>query len=159
MTGGRRQKKGGDAYATALRLLTRRDYSCRGLAERLRQRGFAPDDVAAAIDRCRRLGYLDDRRFAERTARNLVAGGRAWGRRLLLELTWRGIDPELAEQACELACGGCDPEALIRDLAARRYPDIDFLRADAAARRRLVQFFQRRGFALATIFSALEAED
>jgi len=158
VTGGREQKKG-DAYATALRLLTRRDYSRRALEEKLRQRGYAPAQIAAAIDRCRQLGYLDDRRFAERTARTLVAGGRAWGRRLQLELTRRGIEPELAEQICEQACEEHDPEALIRELAARRYPDVDFGRADATRRRRLVLFFQRRGFDLPTIFAALGAQD
>jgi len=145
-----------DPYPTALRMLGRRDYSSTDLRRKLMQRGFASDKIDAALGRCRELGYLDDQRFAEQTARNLVNSGRAVGRRLQLELKKRGIDSTMAEQASTTAIANVDRGALISELAARRYPGFNYTQADDGQRRRVVNFFLRRGFSLGDILSVLK---
>ncbi len=84
---------------TAFALLARRDHTRWELATKLGQRGFGEDEVAAALDRCDELGYLDDAAFSERfVASRAVRNG--WGPlRLEAELRRRGVDREVAENA------------------------------------------------------------
>ncbi|PNU18996.1 recombinase RecX [Geothermobacter hydrogeniphilus] len=147
-----------DPWPVALRLLTRRDHSRAELQRKLLQRGFDAEAVTRVLDRCRQLGYLDDRRYAEQLARSLAGSGRAVGRRLELELKKRGIESSLVEQACAAVDARTDRGNLIIDLAARRYPGFDYARADDARRRRVVNFFLRRGFPLGEILAALNSE-
>lgn len=94
------------AFAVALRLLARRDHFCAELAEKLRKREFADEEVDKALRRCVEEGYLDDervaRRFVERRATT-----KGWGpRRLRLELEKRGAPPDVAAAASDLGEAG-----------------------------------------------------
>lgn len=155
--GGRGDKK--DPYSVALRLLGRRDHSCNELRRKLRQRGFEPEAVDAALARCLELGYLDDQRYAEQLAGSFTVSGRAVGRRLELELRKRGIDATLAERARTAAETTTDTVQLITEITARRYPGFFYTRAADAERRRVVNFFLRRGFVLQDILAALTKEE
>lgn len=59
----------------AILILTRRDHSCTELSRKLNQKGFTAMEVESAIEDCRRLGYLDDARFAEIYVRQLERKG------------------------------------------------------------------------------------
>jgi regulatory protein len=100
----------------AFALLARRDHTRWELAQKLLRRGFDETEVAAALDRCGELGYLDDAAFAERfVATRAVRNG--WGPlRLTAELERRGIDRELAESASDLD-DAVYHEALMRALS------------------------------------------
>lgn len=52
-------------YQKALQILARRDHSCAELMRKLRSRGFGISEIEPVIRECRRLGYLNDNRFAE----------------------------------------------------------------------------------------------
>ena len=147
-----------EAYATALRLLTRRGYAEAELGGRLRDKGYSAEAATAALARCRDLGYLDDVHFAQQRALALLRNGRAVGRRAHLDLRQRGIAPELA--AAAVAAAECEhpPQELLRQQLARRYPHFDYATADAASRRRTINFFLRRGFELSLVLTTLHAE-
>jgi len=140
-------------------LLTRRDYGSRELAARLRQRGCPREEIESTLERLQQLGYLDDERYARHLAGRLVNEGRAWGGRLRLELKQRGIAGELAEKAAEDAENKAEATTLVRDLARRRYSGFDYDSATDRERRRVVHFFQRRGFPLELILVALRRPD
>lgn len=53
------------AKQRGLDLLSRRDHSCSELKLKLTQKGFSIEGIRRVIDDFLRLGYLDDRRFAE----------------------------------------------------------------------------------------------
>jgi len=90
------------AYPAALKLLARRDYFREELAGRLGRKGFAGDQVEAALSRCDHLGLLDDRRLAERFA-VLRATTSGWGpHRVEAELRRRGVDSAIAQRAARL---------------------------------------------------------
>jgi regulatory protein len=154
----RRRSSASEAYATALRLLTRRGYTEVELSGRLLDKGYSAEDAAAALARCRDLGYLDDTHFAQQRALALLRNGRAVGRRARLDLRQHGIDAEVAAAAVAAAENEHPPQELLRMQLVRRYPHIDYARADAASRRRIINFFLRRGFELSLVLTTLHAE-
>ncbi len=90
------------AYAAALKMLGRRDYFFEELKRKLRRKGHAPEAVETALERCRELGYLDDRRIAVRFG-EVRAGDRGWGpARVRAELRARGVEGSIAESAARL---------------------------------------------------------
>jgi regulatory protein len=144
------------AYLEALRILTRSDRSLADLSQRLRQKQYPEDQIQAALDRCLELGYLDDRKLAGRLSRDMVENGRAVGRRLLLELKKKGIPQDVAEQAVADAGKLVVVEQRLVELLQRRFPEFDPRAAEPAQRRRVIGFFQRRGFRIDEIFSAFD---
>jgi len=148
----------GNALATALRLLTLRDRSERELANRLSRKGFGEADIATTLERCRELGYLDDQRFARQRAKNLMASGRAVGSRLLVELRQQGIDDDLAREAADEADSEIDQKRLLDELLQKRFSGFCYSQADERQRRRVIHYFQRRGFPLSRILTTLQEE-
>lgn len=147
-----------DPYAVALRLLSRRGYAEAELTGRLLDKGCSVEGVAAALARCRDLGYLDDTHFANQRALALVRNGRAVGRRVHLDLRQRGISEDLVADAIAAAEAEHPPAELLREQLARRYPHFDYANADIASRRRIIHFFLRRGFELSLVLTTLQAE-
>jgi len=89
------------AKAYAVRLLSRREYSARALADRLQAAGYEPDAVAAALAAMQEYGFQSDERYAEMRARQ--DGRRMGNRRVAASLVEKGIAKELAaEQLCTL---------------------------------------------------------
>ncbi len=145
--------------AAALRLLGRRDRSTAELTRDLHNRGYDEERTAAVIERCRELGYLNDRRFAEERARAMLRDGRGVGRRIELDLQRRGIGPENAHDAIDKAQHEHPPEEVARALLARRFPGFEYSQADNREKRRVMAFFQRRGFSLDLILAILRETD
>jgi len=143
------------AFSLLLRLLSIRDRSGAELESSLRKRGFAEGDIVDALARCRELGYLDDARFASSRAASLLRSGRAAGRKTLSDLLVKGIDETLARRALEEAEREFPPEEVLADLLQRRFPEFDFRTSDDRQKRRVIGFFQRRGFPSDTIFKVI----
>jgi len=148
-----------DPLTAALKLLSGRDHSTWELAAKLRRKGFTEADIAATLDRCRELGYLDDRRVARNRARNLMSSGRAVGARLLLELKKAGIDETRADQAVADAEAEIDRDQLLKNLLKKRFNGFVYDEADDRQRRRVVHYFLRRGFALNRILALCRARE
>jgi regulatory protein len=144
--------------AASFRLLALRDRSEQELEDRLRRKGFSAADVAAALKRCKELGYLDDDRFAKQRAKSLLTSGRAVGHRLLAELKQQGIDAELAQAAVSAAVEEIDPDQVFNNLRQRRFAGFCYAEADERQRRRVIQYFLRRGFSLSRVLSLLKEE-
>ena len=130
------------AFDRALLILAGRPHSAAELARKLRQRGHDADEVAAAVDRLRDIGYLDDRAFAE----SLVGWrSRSRGRRAMAsELAARGVARDVALEVL----GAVDAESELE--AARKLAERDAENPIRAAAR-----LRRRGFGEDTIRSAL----
>ncbi len=148
---------GSDPFAAALRLLTGRDRSEAELREKLGQFGFSAAAVDSAIEKCHGYDYLNDRRYATERARAMLRNGRGVGIKILLDLRRRGIEETTAVQALETASSEFDSNLLLRDQLQRRFPNFDFANSDEKQRRRVVSSFQRRGFSLGDIVTALKS--
>ena len=144
-----------DPWPTARRWLTGRDYSPAKLRQRLLEKGFDPDCLDTALQRCLEFGYLDDARYALNRATSLMAQGRAVGPRILADLRRHGISEELACQALDQARAACNEGEMLRLLLERRFPSFDYNSAPTKERRRVVHFLQRRGFAIGRIMAQL----
>jgi len=145
------------AYLAALRILARCDRSAADLGNRLRRSNYPNEQIEDALSRCRKLGYLDDRRLADNLARSMTESGRAVGRKLLFELKKKGIPTELAEAAVAAAGDSVDAGQQLLATLRRRFPDFDPRAPDPPQRRRVLGFFQRRGYRLDEIFAAFDA--
>jgi len=137
--------------ALALNLLSRRDHSEAELRRKLAPKGFPAEELDTAMTRLRDAGYLNDRRFARSFAEAAIRNGRGYGFRLRLELSRRGIPDEIIEDT--LASLGAEYEeiATLSELMARKFEGFDPQRADERQKRRVISYFQRRGYSLAAI--------
>lgn len=123
-----------DAFEAAVRLLTARPHSALELRHKLRRRGCPGEEIDAALERVREVGYQSDAGFAESLVRARASGrGRI---AVAADLASRGVDRETADAAL----AGITPEVELsaaRQVAARM-PDVDA--------GRLGSRLQRRGF-------------
>jgi len=88
----------GEALAAATRALARRDYSERGLRDRLRRAGVDETEPDQVLTELRGVGLLDDERFAGRRAKALAERGKG-NRAIRFDLQRQGIGSELADAA------------------------------------------------------------
>jgi len=144
------------AYQRALRRLARRDHSVAELRRALVERGHAPEEVEAALERLRRERYLDDAGFAERFARSRLAH-QGHGRALIRQgLQRRGVGRSEAESGLAGALREVDEKAVLDGLARRYWRQ--HARVEPVRRLpRLWAFLLRRGFAAGLVHSRLSA--
>lgn len=145
-----------DLFARALRILGRRDHSEAELRQKLERFGATATAVDEVIERCTGYNYLNDARYAEAKSREMLRNGRGVGPRILLELRRRGIKESLAHAALLSATLEIPPDEVFRQQLERRFAGFDYASASDKERRRVVSYFQRRGFDLGTIFSLLK---
>lgn len=138
----------GAALARGIKILGRRAMSEAALVDKLSDEGYPELQISEAADELRRLGFLNDQRYAESVIHYYM--GRGCGRRRILnELISRGIDKQTAEDLCEqLSFDGDDIYALLVSRIKSPRPtrkDID----------RAAQFLFRRGFGSEQISEAV----
>ena len=103
--------------------------------------------IAATIAKLTALGLLDDTRYAHEFVRSRVAGRGTSVWSLRRDLSRRGVERSLADEAINAAMGeaGMDELAVARREGAKKWKTLS--RVDrVVARRRLMAFLLRRGF-------------
>ncbi len=137
-----------------LELLGRRDFTRRGMLQRLLADGYASEAAADAVEYLTESSYLDDRRFAERflaSARARKGHGRAWLER---ELASQGVPRDVI--AAVLAEGrDRDTE---RDEALTLAKEL-MRRSPALAPQRLASRLAARGFSWEVVRATLDELD
>src|SRR5262249_52446823 len=137
------------AFRTAVRYLERRSFAERDLTRRLVLKGHSPAAAAAAIERGRALGVIDDARFVQHYIETRVARGRG-PLRLRRDLAALGVERGLVDRAL----AGAFPEGAeapeIERLARKRLLQLGALPRQVL-RRRLLAFLARRGFSGALV--------
>lgn len=144
-----REANGRRAFNKGASLLSYQDRTRKQLVERLRE-DYGEEAAEAAADRLSELRLLDDARYAENYAAELLRRKKCAPRRILQELLQKGVDRETAEAAV----GGLDfaPEMCIIELLETRFAG-KF--GDEKGLRRTVAALQRLGYGYGDIRSAL----
>jgi regulatory protein len=141
-----------DPYELALRALGHKERTEAELAEWLRGRGVAEEDVASVLERLLEAGALDDDRFARRFAED-KRELRGWGPDRIGEaLRARGVDEE--QIAAAVSEEGSDAVleraiAVLEEVGA----EVD----DEASRARALSLLARRGYPLECAYDAVRA--
>ena len=131
------------ALAVATRALARRDFSERGLRERLRRAGMDPAETGDALGALLRAGLVNDGRFALSRAGSLAERGKG-DAAIRYDLEQQG----LAADEIEAALASLDPERVRAERVIAR-------RGGGPATARLLA---RRGFAEDAVEAAVAPE-
>lgn len=142
-------------FNAALRVLTRSEKSETELRKKLQQFSFSVSVIDAAVIKCREYNYLNDNRYALERARTMLRTGRGVGTKIAYDLRRRGLDDVVVSQALETATSEVSTTDLLRQQFQRRFASFNYASADNKERRRVVSFFQRRGFLLEQIFTIM----
>jgi regulatory protein len=137
-------------WEAAIALLAMRAYSTHELTQRLRRRGYGPEEIAAVVARLTAARYLDDAEYARAWARSRARRLSLGPARLARELRARGVDPAHIAEALAESSAEDDPGSLAEAAAARRLKGLQDVPAEVA-RRRLAAYLARRGFAAGII--------
>jgi regulatory protein len=146
--------EGKRALASALRILTRRDFSVAELTRRLKDKGINDTLVEETVVHLEESGYLDDRRFARQWCESAIRNGRGYGPRLRLDLARQGIPAEIVAELLESMAVEYDELEILKGLLSRKFAGFDPASAPDREKRRVMQYLQRRGFSTAAIFHA-----
>jgi len=138
---------------TALRYLGYRARSEAELRRYLKQRGYLPAAIDAALSRLRSWNYLDDEAFARAWALARAQNRGHGPRRIDQELRSKGVGQALARAAVREAFAEVDESAEAKRLLARRFaaPALK----DPRNRAKAAAFLQRRGYSSKVIFDLL----
>ncbi len=146
----------GTAYVRALGRLARRDHSQAELKRALLDRGHAPEEVEAAVERLRAQRFLDDAGFAERFARSRLQSHGQGQNRIRQGLHRRGVERETVESGLRKALHDA-PESQAIDALARRYWHAHARYEPRVRVRKLWGFLLRRGFPVGLVSERLRA--
>ncbi|MCU0606877.1 MAG: recombination regulator RecX [Candidatus Edwardsbacteria bacterium] len=139
----------------ALRLLAIRPRTVRELRDKLARRGHAPGAVAALLADLSAIGLLDDARFAKMWIEGRAALKPMGQARLRAELSAKGVDRGLVDEALAGLRDELDEPAAALKLAqrkARAWRDL----APEARERRISGFLGRRGYSGGVISATLK---
>ena len=147
------------AIASSLNLIAYRARSAGELSTKLRERGYAPEAIDAALARMKELRYLDDREFADRWVENRQTYRPRSVRLLKQELRQKGVDQEIIETTMDEA--EIDEYADALAIAEKRLPSLQNLEP-AVRERRLSGYLARRGYGfdiIRRVFDTLLKDD
>jgi regulatory protein len=142
------------SLAYALYLLGRRGRTKRELQDKLTEKRYPADDIAATLTRLTGMGLLNDATFAENYARDKVAIYRRGRYRIGLDLLRKGVSRDDIDAALATIEEG-DEQAAAESLATARlknWNDLEPLKRRA----RLLSLLQRRGFSPKVVRSVIE---
>ncbi len=140
-----------DAYQYAIRLLAGQDYSVFKLAQKLRQKGFADEDIQDAINEVERKGYLRPQAYLRHRVLALARKGEA-ANLILRQLEFEHLSTHLREIEAIMAEEGLSAETQIlyllqkklgRKINATAPTDTDAL--SPAAAQKVIAFVLRKG--------------
>lgn len=151
-----------DIHAAALRLLNYRFRSVVEMERKLRDRGFAPEEIADEIERLTAERWLDDARFAREYALSKLRA-RKGARRIELELRNFGVAKELIREALADVAEEVDETAQLADLCRKKAAQIAARHGighlcEDRGRKKLVAYLLSQGYDPSAVYEAVDRE-
>ena len=151
MTRNQQQKTGSrQAVNTAVRMLTRRDHSRYEVRQKLKQRGFGPEEIRAAVAECERFNYIDDERTAQVYIGQLVRRGFGF-RRIAIELKKKGLQGRNIEEILEQQQVEIDEREIARRVLQKKIKSFERQTDPKKRRDKIYRFLDYRGFSRSLI--------
>lgn len=138
------------AFIAGLRFLSYRDHSEKELINKLVQKGHKYQYAVSACEKLKDYRYIDDERFAENYAKDLIDRKGMSIRGIKNELSRKGFSREIADIVCESLDN--DPISVIIDLLNTKY---NRYLSDEKGIRKTVAALQRLGYRWSDINSAM----
>lgn len=133
----------------ALYLLGYRDHCRKELVDKL-SKNLDRELAEEIADKMEELGFLDDRKYAEKLARHLILVKKRGERRTLQEMVLKGIDRETAIEAISLV----EPdENMLQELIERKY--LRYL-GDEKGRNKVIAALMRLGHDYGDVVRAVD---
>ncbi len=140
------------AYDSALRLLSQRAHSEKELYDKLKHK-YKSAPARQAVEKCRDLGLLNDEKFAELLADELVRRKHFAPKRVENELISRGIDRHIAQTTAGSI--DIDEKLSIMDIIEKLCPADG--KPDAKTKKRIINRLFRLGYAPHDVFDTVES--
>lgn len=144
-----------DLETTLLRKLHSHDMSVREVSDWLRQKDAPEGDASALVEKCQRLGYLNDERLALELCRRLSERKGKSRSIVARELRQRGLEQSAIDAALDSIDDDAEGEKAT-ELALQRVRQFSSL-DDETAERRLNGFLSRRGYTSEVVRAAVRA--
>lgn len=141
----------------AFHLLSYRTRTRFEMSQRLSRAGFSGASIAKVIDRLCELGMIDDQTFAREFTEARVRAKGYGPLRLRSELSKKGIDAELIEEAISTAYTTENPDVLALRAAKKYLPKLAREVDPFKRRNKLTAFLSRRGFTFDQMSLAIDA--
>lgn len=144
----------GKVMAAATRLLGARDHGRNELKRKLRTRGFGADEIADVLERCERLGYLDDARCCERYYDELT--DRGYGSlRVRATMLDKGFAEDVIDGVFSLRREEADEMENARRALRKKLPTFERVADNGKRREKMYRFLQSRGFPPDVVLDAI----
>jgi regulatory protein len=142
------------ARNTAYRCLTYRPRSRAEIIQKLSDRKFNKEIIAAVLADLSRLGYVNDRQFAGQLARSRIRLQGFGRRRIEQELKNKGIDREIIREVFAEIFADASEIDTAKLVAAKKIKTMKVIDRETR-KRRLAGFLERKGFASDIIWAVL----
>jgi len=129
----------------AMKYLSGRLHSAAELKRKLLRQEYSPAMIDEILEELKRLGYIDDARFAKTKALSAAQHKHHGPRRAMVELMKAGVKKDVAQGAVGEVYESNDNVAEARRLAEKQVERLKKLEPPLA-RRRLIGMLSRRGF-------------
>ena len=136
------------ALVQAVDLLARQEQSTNKLREKLQQRGYAEDEIEAAIQRLEERHYLNDADACARQFQFLYEESRQSVRQICAKLMQRGFESSLVRECVPRDIYEREKKAAMRCLNLKFKP--------SAEEQKMMQHLYRTGFDSSAIRAAVE---
>jgi regulatory protein len=143
------------ARNTAYRLLTYRPRSRAELMQKLADKGFDGTVIGTVVDYLERMGYINDRQFAEQWASGRVRLRGFGRRRIEQELRNKGVGRDAITEAFAQVFGDETELETARSAAAKKISSLNSI-DEETRRRRLAGFLERKGFSFEIIWKVVK---
>ena len=144
------------ATVKAMALLKNKDYTRKGLEDKLKE-GYYPDRcIEHALEYVSRFGYINDERFAENYV-NFKAGNKT-RRQIELKLKQKGVDVDIISRVCDEFYEDNSDIELEQAKAFIEKKHIDIENADYKELQKVKAALYRKGFSMDIINKTLDSK-
>ena len=147
------------AETKAFRLLTLRAHSEKELRAKLTAVHFSGEVVDAVVQKCFKLGYLNDEAFAKQRARALGVNRLVGDLKISWDLKEKGVASDIRTAAIADIDAELGEQERIRKLIKKRRRGNDAGLADEKQKARVIRNLMSRGFSLALIMKTMDEEE